>query len=140
MRNIHVRKAIKLIMASSGAELRLTNGDNSIIYQDSLTGDSAPLNDVPNGGSQEFNFYFADTGTPNQTMPLGTTVAVSLSSGVLQGLTDFTVGNNNREGFSQMNFFAIQEAGNDPQVAVLTITITSPNGFITSLSRSMSLL
>ena len=140
MRNIHVRKAIRLVMASSGAELRLTNGDGSIVYQDSLTGDSTPLNDVPNGGSQEFNFYFADTGTPNQTMPFGTTVDVSLSAGSLQGQTSFTVGNNNQAGFSRMNFFVIQDAGSVPQIAILTITITSPNGFITSLSRSMALL
>jgi len=140
MRNTHVRKALRLVMASSSAEIRLTNGDGSIIYQDSLTGDSAPLNDVTNGGSQEFNFYFADTGTPNQTMPLGTSVSISLSSGSLQGLTEFTVGNNNQQGFSRMNFFVIQEAGNEPQTAVLTMNITSPNGFITSLSRSISLL
>jgi len=140
MRNTHVRKALRLVMASSSAELRLTNGDGSIVYQDSLTGDSAPLNDVANGGSQEFNFYFADTGIPNQTMPLGTSVSISLSSGSLQGLTEFTVGNNNQQGFSRMNFFVIQEAGNEPQTAVLTMNITSPNGFITSLSRSISLL
>ena len=140
MRNTHVRKALRLVMASSSAELRLTNGDGSIVYQDSLTGDSAPLSDVANGGSQEFNFYFADTGIPNQTMPLGTSVSISLSSGSLQGLTEFTVGNNNQQGFSRMNFFVIQEAGNEPQTAVLTMNITSPNGVITSLSRSISLL
>lgn len=140
MRNIHVRKAIRLVMASSGAELRLTNGDGSVVYQDSLTGDSVPLNDVPNGGSQAFNFYFADTGSPNQTMPFGTTVNVALSAGNLQGQTSFTVGNNNQAGFSQMNFFVVQDAGSAPQIAILTITITSPNGFITSLTRSMALL
>ncbi len=139
-RNIHVRKAIRLVMASSGAEVRLTNGDGSIVYQDSLTGESTALNDVANGGSQEFNFSFADTGTPNQTMPLGTTVTVAVSAGTVAGQTDVTVGNNNLEGFSNMNFFVIQEAGADPQVAILTITITSPNGIVTSVSRSMSLL
>ncbi len=140
MRNTHVRKAIRLVMASSGAEFILTNADGSIVYQNSLTGDSANLNDVENGDSQEFNFYFADTATPNQTMPLGTAVAVSLSAGSLLGQTNFTVGNNNQEGFSQMNFFVVQDAGNEAQTAILTITITSPNGFITSLSRSMALL
>jgi hypothetical protein len=139
-RSTHVRKAIRLVMASSAAEFILTNSDGSVVYQNSLTGDSTPLADVPNGGSQEFNFSFADNGTPNQTMPFGTTVDVSVSAGSLQGQDSFTVGNNNLEGFSQMNFFVIQEAGDDPQTAILTITITSPNGFVTSLSRSMSLL
>jgi hypothetical protein len=140
VRNIHVRKALRLVMASSGAELILTNNDGSVIYQNSLTGDTAPLADVTNGGSQEFNFYFADTGTPNQTMPLGTTVDVSLSAGVLQGQTSLTVGNNSREGFSRMNFFVIQETDSDPQTAVLNINITSPSGIVTSLSRSIELL
>jgi len=140
MHNIHVRKAIRLVMASSAAEVILTNDDGSVIYQNSLTGDSEPLADVPNGGSQAFNFYFADTGTPNQTMPLGTTVDIALSAGSLEGTTNFTVSNNNQAGFSQMNFFVIQEAGSEPQTAILTITITSPNGFITSLSRDMELL
>ena len=139
-RSIHVRKALKLVMASSGAEFMLTNDDGSVIYQDSLTGNSAPLNDVPNGGSQEFNFYFADTGTPNQTMPFGTTVTVSLSAGTIQGQTDFTVGNNNNQGFSRMNFFVIQEAGNSPEAAFITITITSPSGLVTTLIREISLL
>tara|TARA_R110001583_G_scaffold46459_3_gene145709 strand:- start:3623 stop:6064 length:2442 start_codon:yes stop_codon:yes gene_type:complete len=140
LRSIHVRKALKLVMASSGAEFMLTNDDGSVIYQDSLTGNSAPLNDVPNGGSQEFNFYFADTGIPNQTMPFGTTVTVSLSAGTIQGQTDFTVGNNNNQGFSRMNFFVIQEAGNSPEAAFITITITSPSGLVTTLIREIALL
>jgi hypothetical protein len=139
-RSIHVRKAIRLVMASSTAEFRLENSDGSVIYQNSLTVDNVVLPDVPNGGSQEFNFYFADTGVPNQTMPFGTTVDASISAGSLQGQTSLTVGNNNNEGFSQMNFFVIQETGNDPQTAILTITITSPSGEVTSLSRGISLL
>jgi hypothetical protein len=139
-RSIHVRKAIRLVMASSAAEYILTNSDGSVIYQNSLTGDSSALSDVPNGGSQEFNFYFADTGIPNQTMPLGTTVDVSVSAGSIQGQSSITVGNNSAEGFDQMNFFIVQETGNDPTPAVLTITITSPSGVVTSLSRLMSLL
>jgi len=140
MRSIHIRKAIRLIMASSPAEYILTNGDGSVVYEDSLTNNSVPLVDVPNGGSQEFNFNFADTGTPNQTMPLDTTIDIAISAGSLQGITSFTVGNNNQEGFSNMNFFIIQEAGNNSQTAILTITITSPNGFITNLHRSIALL
>ena len=140
MRSIHVRKALRLVMASSGAEYKLTNGTGGTVYQNSLTNYSKLLPDVPNGGSQSFNFYFADTGTPNQTMPVGTTVNVALSAGTLEGETNFTVGNNNRSGFSQLNFIVIQELDSDPQTAVLTITITSPSGIVTSLIRSMALL
>jgi hypothetical protein len=73
-------------------------------------------------------------------MPLGTTVNVSLSAGTLQGETSFTVSNNNQPGYSQMNFTVIQEAGSEPQTAVLTITITAPSGLVTSLTRNIALL
>lgn len=135
---LHVRKALRLVMASSAAEFRLTNNTGSVVYQDSLTGASTALSDVPNGGSQKFIFSFADTA--NQTMPLGTTVAISISAGSLQGLTNFTIGNNNRSGLSQMGFFVIQTAGEPAQAAVLTMTITSPSGFVTSTSRNINLL
>jgi hypothetical protein len=138
-RSIHVRKAIRLVMASSDAEYTLTSG-NGVVYQSSLTGANTALSDVPNGGSQEFNFNFADTGIPNQIMPFGTNVEITISAGTLQGVTNYTVGNSNLEGFSKMNFFVIQEAGNTPQTAILTMTITSPNGVITSLNREIELL
>jgi len=127
-------------MASSDAEYRLTNSSGSVTYQNSLTGANAEIPDVGNGDSQAFSFYFADTGIPSQTMPLGTTVNISSSAGTLQGLTSFTVTNNNLAGFSRMDFFIIQEAGAQPQTAVLTIDITSPSGVVTSLNRSMELL
>lgn len=140
MRSVHVRKAIRLVMASSAAEYTLTNSNGSVVYQNSSTGASTLLSDVPNGGNQEFNFSFADTGVPNQIMPFGTTVEITLSAGTLQGVTNYTVGNSNLAGFSKMNFFVIQEAGNTPQTAILTMTITSPNGVITSLNREIELL
>jgi hypothetical protein len=138
--SIHVRKAIRLVMASSAAEYTLTDATGSVVYESSLTGTRVDLSDVPNGGSQEFNFNFADNGIPNQIMPFGTTVEVTISAGTLQGATNYTVGNSNSAGFSQMNFFVIQEADSEPQNAILTITITSPNGFITSLNREIKLL
>jgi len=140
MRNTHVRKAIRLVMASSAAEYILTNGDGSVEYQNSLTNTSAAIGDVANGGSQAFTLNFADTGTPNQTMPLGTRVNISLSAGTLAGDTSLTVSNNSQAGFSQMSFFVIQETGNDPQTAILTVTITAPSGAVTSFSRSITLL
>lgn len=140
MQSIHVRKALVLVMASSAAETILTNEDGSIVYQNSLTTDDVSLPDVPNGGRQEFNFYFADTATPNQTMPLGTNVSISISDGEIKGNTEFTVSNNNNEGYTQMNFFVFQDAGNPPEAAFITITVTSPSGLITSLTREIALL
>jgi hypothetical protein len=140
MQSIHVRKALVLVMASSGAEFRLTNATDTIVYQDSLSTTTVQLPDVPNGGRQEFNFYFADKATPNQTMPLGTTVDISISDGELKGQTSFTVSNNNNEGYTGMNFFVAQETGSAAADAFLTFTITSPSGLITSLSREINLL
>ncbi|NQY88324.1 MAG: Ig-like domain-containing protein [Colwellia sp.] len=143
MRSIHVRKAMVLVMASSDAVFTLTNSDDkdSVIYQSSLTGVSLQLADIPdisNGGSQAFNFSFADTSV--QTMPFGTTVSITLSAGSLQGDTSFTVGNNNQADFSHMSFSVKQETGSSPEIAILTITITTPSGYITSINRSMELL
>lgn len=140
LRNIHVRKSIRLVMASSEAEFILTNTDDTITYNNSITDETAAIDDIANGETREFNFYFADTGTPNQTMPVGTTVTIAISAGSLEGETGFTVINNNREGFSNMNFFIVHEAGSIAQTAILTLSITSPNGIITTFNRSINLL
>jgi hypothetical protein len=136
---IHVRKALRLVMASSAAEMILTNANNSITYHNSLTGQNTDIAPILDGATQEFVFNFADTGTPNQTMPMGTTVTVSSSKGELEGETSFTVGNNNREGFTQMNFFLFNTLGGDSVTAILTINITTPKGVITTLTRTISL-
>ena len=140
VRNTHVRKALTIVMASSAAEMILTNSDGSVVYQNTLTGESEPLASVPNDGNQAFNLFFADTGEINQTLPFGTTVEISLNAGDLEGDTSFIVGNNNRPGYSQMSFDVIQSMGSEPQSATLDITITSPSGVITSLTRSIELL
>lgn len=140
MRNIHVRKALRLVMASSTPETKLTSSLNGKTYHNSLTNTTSALPDVANGGSQGFNFDFADTGTPNQTMPLGTTVEVALSAGTLAGTTSYTVGNNAKAGFTRINFSVAQEAGDDPQSARLTITVTSPSGVVSTLNFDMNLL
>jgi hypothetical protein len=139
MQAIHVRKALRLVMASSAAETILTNGSNTITFHNSLTGESAEIASISDGSSQEFLFSFADTGTPNQTMPMGTTVSISISSGELQGQIDSLVSNNSQEGFNQMNFFVINTPGGDAVTAILTVTITTPKNFVTSLTRSIDL-
>jgi len=137
---VHVRKAIRLVMASSAAEYRLTNGEGSIVYEDSLTGNNIAIDPISDGSSQKFIFSFADTGTPNQTMPIGTTIEISLSAGELQGNVNFVVGNNSNEGFHKMTFFILNEADNDPETAIITFIITTPKGFVSSLTRQVELL
>jgi len=125
-------------MASSLAETILTNGDGATIFYNSLLGINQALPDVTNGGSQEFTFSFADTA--QQTMPLDTNISISLSAGTLEGETNTIVTSNSNAGFSAMNFFVIQELGATPQVAILTMVITTPHGHITTLTRSINLL
>ncbi len=137
---IHVRKALTLVMASSTAEMILTNGASSITYYNSLTGANPGIPSIPDGATQEFLFSFADTGIPSQTMPLDTTVNIVTSSGELAGQTNLLVENNNQEGFTSMNFFLINSAGGDASTAILTITITTPKNIVTSLTRSVELL
>lgn len=122
-RSIHVRKALTLVMASSTAAYKLI-GDTT----------------VNNGSREKFIFSFADTGSPNQTMPLGTRVEISLSAGTLGGITSFTVGNTSKAGFDTMAFFIEQEEDAEPDIAILTITITSPSGVLTNVSREIILL
>ena len=138
LQNIHVRKALRLVMASSAAVFNLTS--NGATYHNSQTGFNLALPDVGNGERQAFTLNFADTGQPNQTMPFGTTVSVALSAGTLEGTTAFTVGNSNKSGFNSMNFFIIQAAGDSPTTAILSITITSPSGVVTSYNGDITLL
>jgi hypothetical protein len=139
-KTIHVRKALRLVMASSAAEYRLTNDDNTVVYADSLTGETSAIPDITDGSSQELNFYFADTGTPNQTMPLDTLVDISISAGDIEGVTNYQVSNNNSAGFSHMKFFILNPIGGTPETAVVTFKITTPQGYVTSLTTSLSLL
>lgn len=138
---IHVRKSLVLIMASSSAVYNLTNNDGSEVYSDN-TGESTlvPIPSIADGASQAFRFNFADTGSPHQTMPLNTQVEVTSSAGELAGITSFTVGNNNRQGFSSLNFWLINPAEGEPSTAVITVTITTPKGHVTSLITSVALL
>ncbi|GAA0810762.1 Ig-like domain-containing protein [Colwellia asteriadis] len=136
-KTIHTRKAIRLVMASSAAEYRLSNSDYSTIYNDSITNDVADIPAIADGSTQAFNFDFADTGTPNQIMPAGTTVAIELSAGTLSGQTSYLVGNSNRAGFSNMSFSITNPVEDSSTSAVLIITITSPKGFVTSLTRTI---
>ena len=126
---IHVRKSLRLVMASSTAETILTNDRRNLTYHNSLTGINRSIGGIPDGSTRSFWFSFADTGTPNQTMPLGTTVSISTSAGELEGQTNFLVDNNNNEGFSHLNFFIINSLGGNQTTAILTFTITTPKKY-----------
>ncbi|TPH15029.1 Ig-like domain-containing protein [Litorilituus lipolyticus] len=139
MQSSHVRKALVLVMASSSAEYYLTDDLGTTIYEQS-SGASTPIPDISDGASKAFIFSFADTGIPNQTMPLDTQIAISANAGDLQGNTNAVVTNNAGQGFSSMEFWLSNEAGGSPTTAIITITITTPKGHVTSMITSVELL
>lgn len=139
MQSSHVRKALVLVMASSRAEYYLTDDLGTTIYEQS-SGTSSPIPDITDGTSKAFIFSFADTGTPNQTMPLGTQVTVTASAGELQGNTNAVVTNNAGQGFSDMAFWLTNEAGGNATTAIITVTVTTPKNHVTTMTTSVELL
>ena len=89
--SLNVRKAIKMIMASSTSlwslyESTVVSSLTSNYAGESLSGSSPSINQ---NTSRVYTLYFSDTAL--QTMPSGTTVIVTSSQGDLAGQTSFTV-------------------------------------------------
>jgi len=136
MQAIHVRKALVLIMSGSSADYILSDANSGVIYHDSF-GNNNPVADIANGGSTTFTFQYSDLA--NQTLPLGTTIAVSSSAGTLAGQTSVTVGNNNNQGYGSLSFVLSNPVDDDLVVATITITITTPKGITTSMLKTVVL-
>jgi len=164
--SINVRKAIKLIMASSESLYSLyeTSVRNPLLSN--YVGESATgtINSIARNATRTYQLYFADTAL--QTMPIGTTVAVTSSKGSISGTSSFTVANtigtnraiseaqlnanisfkdaiNNGLFGGQVLSFAIQNdlgATSPSTETILTVKITAPSGIETSSLISIPLL
>jgi hypothetical protein len=134
-----LRKALVLIMSSSFLpNYVLSDIDQSTTYADN-DGSNTALPDISDGSSLALRFSFADSAM--QTLPLGTTITVSLEGGDLQGTTSVEIGNTTQSGYSSMDFAVTNVAGGDPEQATLTISIKTPNTSSTTyVSKSVSLL
>jgi hypothetical protein len=109
-RSINTRKALVLVMASSGAKWRLTNSDD--FSTNLVTSDGAGVG-LASAGTK-VSFFFSDTA--GQTMPVGT--IVKRGTELL-----FTVSNNNKAGETRLDFVVTSGT-------TLDLEIVTPKGFI----------
>ncbi|GLX86939.1 hypothetical protein tloyanaT_31920 [Thalassotalea loyana] len=133
-RAIHVRKAIQMVMSSSGALYTLT-GEDSVVYQDNEAGTDLTIPTIADGGTFGFTLNVRDTA--GQAMPFGTTVSVEVSAGSVEGETNFTVPDTLSD--DSISFVIVNAPLDDPTVGTLTVTITSPSGVVTSIVKPIDL-
>ena len=124
---IHVRRALIMDMASSSALYDLTD-ENGVSY---------PLASGPQTITDTLSFTLDFSDTAGQAMPFGTTVAVEVSAGTVEGTTNFTVPNTLNP--SSIGFVIVNAPLDDPAVGTLTITITSPSGVETTIVQTLDL-
>jgi hypothetical protein len=134
-----LRKALVLIMSSaSSPNYVLSDLDESTTYADN-NGSNTELPDISDGDSLTLRFRFADSAM--QTLPLGTTISVSLDGGDLQGTTSVDIGNTAQDDYSSMEFTINNPLDEDPEQATLTISIKTPDTASTTyVSKTVSLL
>jgi len=136
-----LRKALVLIMSkASSPNYVLSNLEQNIFYANSNPDEvETALPSITDGDSLTLRFRFADSAM--QTLPLGTTISVSLDGGDLQGTTSVEIGNTSLSGYRFMDFAINNLLGSDPEQAVLNITIKTPDtASVTYVSKTISLL
>ncbi|NMP32152.1 hypothetical protein HII17_11280 [Thalassotalea sp. M1531] len=145
---IHVRKALRMVMASSSALYRLVNSSNTgIIYDSNISGDSlTSLPSINDGSVLGLTLQFWDTAF--QVMPQDTQVSITSSVGELDGITSFTVANtinaldttpSTPNVVHSMSFLIKNPIDGDPESGFLTIEITAPSGNITPSTNTITL-
>ena len=131
---IHVRKSLVMVMASSGALYELSAGN--IVYENNDTGVSIAIPAIADGSSLTFELDVTDTAF--QTMPEGTSINVSSSVGSLDGVTSYTVPDTLGSP-ARLSFIITNDAGGDPETGVLTIEISAPSGLTTPIIKEINL-
>lgn len=135
---LHVRRAMVLIMASSGALMSIFDGATELA--NNQTGTPAdPVLSIPRGSSETLRLVVSDTAL--QTMPSGTTIEVTSNNGDLAGEILTTVRSNNRSGGATLNFVLTNNllVDQDPIDATVVATVTSPSGVVSTLTIVISL-
>ncbi|SFD30120.1 Ig-like domain-containing protein [Pseudoalteromonas denitrificans] len=92
-KTINVRKALKMIMASSDSNWSLYEKGQAkpIISNYSPEQASGTINSIQRNASKTYQLFFSDTAL--QTMPSGTTVSITASQGEVAGKINYTVPN-----------------------------------------------
>lgn len=138
-KKVTLRKAMVLVMSSgSNPRFILSNDSQTITYQDE-SGITTNLPTIADDSSLALDFRFADSAL--QTLPIGSTVEVTIDGASLQGTTSYAVGNTSVEGYKTMEFTVVNEAGNTSSEATLQINISTPNTLTTTyINRTITLL
>ncbi len=151
---IHVRKALRLIMANGASFWALYDNtqQNPIAYNHPGETESGIVNSIARNSAAAYSLYLTDTAL--QTLPLGTTITITTDEGELVGQTSMVVGNNASGGSfpiaqSQIGNISFKQAlannlfggqimsfvlknnldiSDSATTAVLEVTITSPSG------------
>jgi len=136
-----LRKALVLIMSRALLpKYVLSNTDQNVFYANSDSDENEiALPSIADGNSLTLRFRFADSAM--QTLPLGTTVNVSLDGGDLKGTTSIEIGNTTLSGYRTMDFTINNIAGSIPEEAILKISIKTPDtGSTVYVSKGITLL
>ena len=133
---IHVRKSLVMVMASSSALYNLFNRTDSTVYANNDSNIDVAIPAIADGDS--ISLRLAVTDSAGQTMPEGTTISVTSSVGDIDGITDATIGNT-LGAPAVLDFIIANPVDGDPEVGTLTVEITAPSGIVTSLVRSINL-
>jgi hypothetical protein len=136
-----LRKALVLIMSRAlFPNYMLSDTDQTIFYANSDPDEAeVALPSIADGNSLALRFRFADSAM--QTLPLGTTVSVSLDGGDLKGTTSIEIGNTSLSGYRSMDFVINNLADSPPEQAILNISIKTPDtATITYVSKTIMLL
>lgn len=138
---LHVFKSMRLIMSGSNADYRLTSDNGTSVYIDDINGDNTvPVPALAAGANRSFALDAVDD--EGQVLPAGTTVTVASTVGTLTGTTSIIVSNRlTAQGFSFTLENTLDPAtpGQPAQTAQLTITTTTPAGFITQSTLPITL-
>ncbi|NQY33668.1 MAG: Ig-like domain-containing protein [Alteromonadaceae bacterium] len=133
--SVHVRKALTLIMSGSQASYLIEL--DSTKYVDSLNSINFDLPELPDNNSHFYKLSFADLA--GQTLPIGTSVNVTSTIGELSGTISTEVANTKQTGQSII-FGLTNPTDGDEESGLLTFTITTPKGTVSTLYKTIKLL
>ncbi|WP_220720177.1 Ig-like domain-containing protein [Agarivorans litoreus] len=123
---VEVRDSVVLIMATSSANILISDATNSV-----------PVSSVDLTAVSSQGLVITVQDLNGNQMPAGTTVSISTNNGELSGETSFTVSDGVRL-CDLIGLSVIQESSpNSRTVGTMTVTVTSPGEVVTSRSISI---
>lgn len=137
---LHVRKALILVMAASRAYIDVQNSAGVAIASNYSSVDNPPTTEITRGQSSSFRVLLKDqNGNP---LPAESSITIDTNSGTITFLGSDVVANTNRLGGTSTSFSLSNDLieGDAASQAVVTLTITTPNQFVTGYTFTVNLL